>query len=382
MWLQPFYGSYEINDDALDCWKIIVVECDGRHVYKDVCELIEDCQYPITQLEEQCVVDFLNNLDLETPWNILRISAWGCLESVDPAWFFPTDPCTVKVDSNDWCGYLEEKLVACVPASWPYIDITKIWSWASKQLQFCINGFSGIDDLSEFDDISAAPSCDDSWDVYVKVDKVNNKFEYTCEKKYFCQRNAVSNITCDEPNTGTATFFFTGFNLDDNVTNHPDMLTGGAMYQLIKAPKTWYYHIRFNTSVDCYFWVGSFRCFLWKYDSVAGVASIVLDRDLWTEPQSLVLPNSVYPAPWLDADHFNQYFMSSSRILFLNEWDSLGMWTRVSTSTVEWVGWKIVLKNSVTAGGNLPDPPFPPSIGVVWDQGAITNFWMSRYTHE
>ena len=127
--LYDFYHDYQINDDDIDCGRIIQVGCDGEHYYINPCDLLAECGYePFIISDHRC--EMVTDLGLN-PGEILRVNATGdCIESVDintlvnPAIF----DYKVKVSAGDIPDYLNQQIIGISPilVDFPGGDVVRI----------------------------------------------------------------------------------------------------------------------------------------------------------------------------------------------------------------------------------------------------------------
>ena len=101
--VETFYNGYDIDDSAIDCGKVIAVDCNNLHYYTNLCDLIENCVTTLPHdITKQCIRDFFNvTIDTLPPGYFLRIDAQHCLEAVDITTLLQCSDKYVKTNAND-----------------------------------------------------------------------------------------------------------------------------------------------------------------------------------------------------------------------------------------------------------------------------------------
>ncbi len=135
---------YQINNDNIDCWMLLITWCDPYiHEYISPVDLVEDALSHIWWPSiDRC--DMVADISWAAPWAFLRIDwAWNCVEFIDPATVFSsynTDE-MVSVDWTDPAWHLEDKIISSDSS----ILINNMW-WQLDLTSNTINNFLWLSD--------------------------------------------------------------------------------------------------------------------------------------------------------------------------------------------------------------------------------------------
>jgi len=364
MAIYDFYNWYTIDDNNINCWRIIVADCDGNHHYESICDLINLCTTHSQQLESDCVVDFLNNLDQEQAWYFLRVDSSHCLEAVELT--IPMETCVVKASNDDGtCWYLIEK----IRPAW-CINISLEWPASDRYLEISCTGPTNITDLWDVSGWIYWP-CDNATNAFIRkvmtVQTSNNTIQSECEYKWMWSLYLWWDIDITNPEllpnqsvSHRLVWWLDKYEWDNWLTRSKSVGASvkirwgwaGNAVTSFKVPANWVYRIWIKGNIRVNPWVQALRLYVvsdnhnihWCVDCKFGAGNNPLQPMTWNYNETLNEDSDTYVNMWWDTQ------------VYLTEWTAIALWMAVDCAAWTWIQPKVTIFSSWLNGWTYENP--------------------------
>lgn len=359
----PFYWNYDINTDNIDCWRIIVVWCDGLHSYVDPCQVLEEC-FRVPEID-WCNMVVGTPTQSAVPWAqpgyLLWVNPqWNCLEWYDPCQLLNAcgfDDRLVAASPNDQTpGTLLQKLVSCNTGV--KINITEVPGIDAK-VRLCLDTIKPSDIDWQF------PNCPSGgWVVRFN----NSGFVFDCDdpSALWAQRYTSQDVTI------TYTLWVQNirwFLITSAVITQPWFITAGDMdiFQGNPAMSAWIWAIQITRTGMYNVWikgnarinngVQALRLFLWTSNSKTILCDAKFGAQAW--PDRPLLPDN--NTTWY-------YELHAQNLVRLNVWDVVVLWGRIDANAGTWVDPNVILARSALklSSAGTPEQMANPEPGLTF----------------
>lgn len=369
---QSFYGPYDIIDDNIWCWKIIIVRCDNIHEYIDPCELINRCNIQIDPIDWCTMIPWISDTQPGIPWAnagyILGVNATGdCVQRYDPCsllWLCWFQDIHVKVSDGDTVsGTLINKVISCDPSK---LTISILNAGADEKLLICPifpTTFVGLTDVPD-----TYPDCTsinaNGW--FVMFDN-GGWVSFDCDRRsLWAARYLVGNVLISPiPINSQVVYAFSDLPTYPQVSAMPDFRWNPIMDAWswwMQATQPGMYFVRFSVQFRVNQGIQAIRFFLVTDNN----KKIISDqKDGWQASPSFT--------PLIDSTRSEWYFTQSDiNHVWLDAGDRVSLAMRVDTNSGNDIPWEVTVFRSVLGWGTYDDPseianPIPgTSINMVY----------------